>query len=173
MLGSALLEGDAPARLVVVVTEELVEPLHPVLAVKPVRSGEALRAGQSPEMTGKPVGMPIAQLVPLAGRGKEDVGATVVGVVDALHAGVGDEGSRHLVVGGTPEQAVDAAALPGPTGGEEVAVRAELGVGVVLHQQALPIARSGSHRRNIGFGRPERSDDIRPHQRTIRRGRCL
>lgn len=66
--------------------------------------------------------MPIAQLVPLAGRGKEDVGATVVGVVDALHAGVGDEDSRHLVVGGIPEQAVDAAALPGPTGGKEVAV---------------------------------------------------
>lgn len=56
-------------------------------------------------MPGKPVGMPTAQLVPLAGRGKEDVGATVVGVVDALHAGVGDEDSRHLVVGGIPKQA--------------------------------------------------------------------
>lgn len=48
-LGSALLEGDAPARLVVVATKELVEPLNPVLAVKTVRSGAALRSGQSPE----------------------------------------------------------------------------------------------------------------------------
>jgi hypothetical protein len=47
-------------------------------------------------------------------------------VVDALHAGVGDEDSRHLVVGGISEQVVDAAALPGPVDGEEVAVRAEL-----------------------------------------------
>jgi hypothetical protein len=70
---------------------------------------------------------------------------TVVGVVDALHANVGDEDSRHLVVGGIPEQVVDAAALPGPACGEEVAVRAELRVGIVRHQQALPIPRSGSH----------------------------
>lgn len=54
-------------------------------------------------MTGKPVGMPIAHLVPFLRRGEEDVGATVVGVVDALHAGVGDEDSRHLVVGDVSE----------------------------------------------------------------------
>ncbi|MFC0602590.1 YrhB domain-containing protein [Streptomyces palmae] len=37
---SALLEGDAPARLVAVVTKELVAPLNPVLAVKTIRSGQ-------------------------------------------------------------------------------------------------------------------------------------
>jgi hypothetical protein len=47
-------------------------------------------------------------------------------VVDALHAGVGDEDSRHLVVGDVSKQVVDAATPPGPAGGEEVAVRAEL-----------------------------------------------
>ncbi|MFG2437948.1 YrhB domain-containing protein [Streptomyces sp. NPDC048508] len=46
---SALLEGDAPARLVAVATRELVEPLNPVLAVKTVLSGVAIRAGQRPE----------------------------------------------------------------------------------------------------------------------------
>ncbi|MGW5058606.1 YrhB domain-containing protein [Streptomyces sp. NPDC004096] len=35
---SALLEGDAPARLVAVATKELVEPLNPVLAVKTIRA---------------------------------------------------------------------------------------------------------------------------------------
>lgn len=49
MLGSALPEGDAPVRLVGVATEELVEPLDPVLTVKTDRSGAALRSGQSPE----------------------------------------------------------------------------------------------------------------------------
>jgi hypothetical protein len=46
---SALLEGDAPARLVAVATKELVEPLDPVLAVKTILSRAAIRAGQSPE----------------------------------------------------------------------------------------------------------------------------
>ncbi|WOT39463.1 YrhB domain-containing protein [Streptomyces coeruleorubidus] len=46
---SALLEGDAPARLVAVATKELVEPLNPVLGVKTVLSGAAIRAGQRPE----------------------------------------------------------------------------------------------------------------------------
>jgi hypothetical protein len=73
--------------------------------------------------------MPIAHLVPLVGCDQEDVGATVVGVVDALHAGVGDEDSGHLVVGGISEQVVDAAALPGPAGGEEVAVLRNSGSG--------------------------------------------
>ncbi|WP_030542459.1 YrhB domain-containing protein [Streptomyces albus] len=36
---SALLEGDAPARLVAVAAKELVEPLNPVLAVTTVPSG--------------------------------------------------------------------------------------------------------------------------------------
>lgn len=45
---SALLEGDAPARLVAVATRELVEPLNPVLAVKTILSGAAIRAGQRP-----------------------------------------------------------------------------------------------------------------------------
>ncbi|MFE7836084.1 YrhB domain-containing protein [Streptomyces sp. NPDC057474] len=36
---SALLEGDAPARLVAVATKELVEPLNPVFAVETIRSG--------------------------------------------------------------------------------------------------------------------------------------
>ncbi|MFI1726723.1 YrhB domain-containing protein [Streptomyces sp. NPDC020489] len=46
---SALLEGDTPARLVAVATRELVEPLNPVLAVRTILSGAAMRAGQSPE----------------------------------------------------------------------------------------------------------------------------
>lgn len=46
---SALLEGDAPARLMAVATRELVEPLNPVLAVKTVLSEAAIRAGQRPE----------------------------------------------------------------------------------------------------------------------------
>ncbi|WP_193506598.1 YrhB domain-containing protein [Streptomyces coeruleorubidus] len=46
---SALLEGDAPARLVAVATKELVQPLNPVLGVKTVLSGAAIRAGQRPE----------------------------------------------------------------------------------------------------------------------------
>lgn len=46
---SALLECDAPARLVAVATKELVEPLNPVLGVKTVLSGAAIRAGQRPE----------------------------------------------------------------------------------------------------------------------------
>ncbi|MFI7497720.1 hypothetical protein ACIBVL_04270 [Streptomyces sp. NPDC049687] len=66
-------------------------------------------------------------------------------MVDALHAGVGDENSRHLVVGGISEQVVDAAALPGPVCGEEMAIRVELGVRIVLNQQALPIPRGGFH----------------------------
>jgi hypothetical protein len=45
----ALLEGDAPARLVAIATKELVEPLDPVLAVKTILSRAAIRAGQSPE----------------------------------------------------------------------------------------------------------------------------
>lgn len=36
---SALLDGDAPARLVAVATKELVEPLNPVLAVETILSG--------------------------------------------------------------------------------------------------------------------------------------
>ncbi|MEW2290129.1 YrhB domain-containing protein [Streptomyces sp. NPDC047841] len=36
---SALLDGDAPARLVAVATEELVEPVEPVFAVTTIRSG--------------------------------------------------------------------------------------------------------------------------------------
>lgn len=93
-------------------------------------------------MTGKPVGMPIAHPVPFLGR-EEDIGATVVGVVDALHPGVGDEDSRHLVVGDVSEQLVDAATPPGPAGGEEVAVRAELRLRIVLHQQTLPRSSGG------------------------------
>jgi hypothetical protein len=46
---SGLLKGDAPVRLVAVATRELVEPLNPVLAVKTVLSGAAIRAGQRPE----------------------------------------------------------------------------------------------------------------------------
>ncbi|MET9448916.1 YrhB domain-containing protein [Streptomyces cinerochromogenes] len=45
---SALLVGDAPARLVAVATEELVEPFNPVFAVKTVLSGAEIRAAQSP-----------------------------------------------------------------------------------------------------------------------------
>ncbi|MFD9435719.1 hypothetical protein [Streptomyces sp. NPDC060002] len=68
---SALLDGDAPARLVAVATKELVEPLNPVLAVETILSGAEIRG-----MTGKPVGMPIAHPVPFLGRGEENVGAT-------------------------------------------------------------------------------------------------
>jgi hypothetical protein len=46
---SALLDGDAPARLVAVVSKELVEPLNPVLAVKTILGGAETRAGQRPE----------------------------------------------------------------------------------------------------------------------------
>ncbi|WP_367997395.1 hypothetical protein [Streptomyces sp. GMY02] len=46
---SALLAGDAPARLVAVATKELVEPLNPVLAVKTILSGAAIRTDQRPE----------------------------------------------------------------------------------------------------------------------------
>ncbi|MFI6093191.1 YrhB domain-containing protein [Streptomyces sp. NPDC051218] len=46
---SALLDGEAPARLVAVATKELVEPLNSVLAVETILSGAALRAGQRPD----------------------------------------------------------------------------------------------------------------------------
>ncbi|MFJ8509666.1 YrhB domain-containing protein [Streptomyces avermitilis] len=46
---SALLDGDAPARLVAVATKELVEPLNPVLAVETILSGAAIRVGQRPD----------------------------------------------------------------------------------------------------------------------------
>ncbi|WP_405552177.1 YrhB family protein [Streptomyces canus] len=46
---SALLDGNAPARLVAVATKELVEPLNPVLAVKTILSGAVIPAGQRPE----------------------------------------------------------------------------------------------------------------------------
>ena len=46
---SALLDGNAPARLVAVATKALVEPLDPVLAVKTILSGAVIRAGQRPE----------------------------------------------------------------------------------------------------------------------------
>lgn len=46
---SALLDGDAPARLVAVATKELVEPLNPVLAVETILSGAERRAGRRPE----------------------------------------------------------------------------------------------------------------------------
>jgi hypothetical protein len=46
---SALLDGDAPARLVAVAAKELVEPLNPVLAVETILSGAEIRAGQRPE----------------------------------------------------------------------------------------------------------------------------
>lgn len=46
---SALLDGDAPARLVAVATKKLVEPFNPVLAVDTIRSGAAIHAGQRPE----------------------------------------------------------------------------------------------------------------------------
>ncbi|MFE4823739.1 hypothetical protein ACFRFU_46730 [Streptomyces sp. NPDC056704] len=108
--------------------------------------------------------MAIAHPVPFLERGEEDVGATVVGVVDALHPAVSDEDSRHLVVGSVSEQLVDAATPPGSAGGEKVAVRAELRVRIVLYQQTLPIPRNGLEWRNLGFGRPERSDHI--HVRT-------
>ncbi|MFG2858863.1 YrhB domain-containing protein [Streptomyces mirabilis] len=46
---SALLDGDAPARLVAVATRELVEPLNPVLAVKTILSGAVIRTSQRPD----------------------------------------------------------------------------------------------------------------------------
>ncbi|MFD3505218.1 YrhB domain-containing protein [Streptomyces sp. NPDC058676] len=46
---SALLDGDAPARLVAVATKKLVEPFNSVLAVETILSGAAIRAGQRPE----------------------------------------------------------------------------------------------------------------------------
>ncbi|MEU6042526.1 YrhB domain-containing protein [Streptomyces griseus] len=44
---TALLEGDAPVRLVAVTTRELVEPLNPVYAVKTVLSGAEPRGDQA------------------------------------------------------------------------------------------------------------------------------
>ncbi|MEU3843812.1 YrhB domain-containing protein [Streptomyces sp. NPDC028635] len=46
---SALLEGDAPDRLVAVDAKELVEPLNPVIAFKTVLSGAVIRPDQRPE----------------------------------------------------------------------------------------------------------------------------
>ncbi|MFE2474175.1 YrhB domain-containing protein [Streptomyces mirabilis] len=46
---SALLDGDARARLVAVATKELVEPLNPVLAVKTILSGGVIRTSQRPD----------------------------------------------------------------------------------------------------------------------------
>ncbi|MFE3414556.1 YrhB domain-containing protein [Streptomyces mirabilis] len=46
---SALLDGDAPARLVAVATKELVEPLNPVLAVKTILRGGVIRTSQRPD----------------------------------------------------------------------------------------------------------------------------
>ncbi|WP_406173578.1 YrhB domain-containing protein [Streptomyces canus] len=46
---SALLDGNAPARLVAVATKELVEPLNPVLAVETILRGAVSRAGHRPE----------------------------------------------------------------------------------------------------------------------------
>ncbi|MFJ4536639.1 hypothetical protein ACIP39_11810 [Streptomyces tibetensis] len=53
------------------------------------RGGDPSRS-ETRGVTGKPVGVLIAHLVPFFARGEEDVGTTVVGVVDALHAGVGE-----------------------------------------------------------------------------------
>ncbi|MFB6991305.1 YrhB domain-containing protein [Streptomyces sp. NPDC056178] len=46
---SALLDGDAPARLVAIATKELAEPLNPIFAVKTVLSGAVIRTSQSPD----------------------------------------------------------------------------------------------------------------------------
>ncbi len=46
---SALLNGDAPARLVAVAAKELVEPLNPVLAVETILSGTEIRDRQRPK----------------------------------------------------------------------------------------------------------------------------
>ncbi|WP_308369862.1 hypothetical protein [Streptomyces sp. McG3] len=43
----ALLQGDAPARLVAVATRELVEPLDPVYAVKTVLNGAVTPGDQA------------------------------------------------------------------------------------------------------------------------------
>ncbi|MFD8423244.1 YrhB domain-containing protein [Streptomyces sp. NPDC059466] len=43
---SALLNGDTPARLVAIATNELVEPLNPVFAVETILGGSAIQAGQ-------------------------------------------------------------------------------------------------------------------------------
>lgn len=45
---SALLSGDAPARLVAVATRELVEPFNPVLAVKTILNGAAIEPVRDP-----------------------------------------------------------------------------------------------------------------------------
>lgn len=111
-------------------------------------------------VAGKPVGMPIARPIPFPGRSKEDIGAAVVGVVDASHLGVGDEDSRHLVVSDVTERLVEAAISPGSAGGEEVAVGTELRVWIVLHQQGLPVAIAWLGWRNLGFGRPNRGDHV-------------
>ncbi|MFD6191616.1 YrhB domain-containing protein [Streptomyces sp. NPDC060275] len=46
---SALLEGEAPARLVAVADKALVVPVDPVLAVKTILNGAETRAGHGPE----------------------------------------------------------------------------------------------------------------------------
>lgn len=115
-------------------------------------------------MAGKPVSVPIAKPVPFRRTGEEDVGASVVRVVNAFHPDVGNEDVRHLVVGDLTQQAVDAATLPGVAVGEEVVVGAELWIGVVRNQQGLPIARVRRVSRDIGFGRPNRTDHV--HVRT-------
>ncbi|MFE9450176.1 YrhB domain-containing protein [Streptomyces sp. NPDC006739] len=46
---SALVDGDAPTRLVALATRELVEPLDPVFAVKTILRGAVIRASHGPE----------------------------------------------------------------------------------------------------------------------------
>lgn len=46
---SALVDGDAPARLVAVATKALVQPLNPVLAVETILSGAVIQASRRPE----------------------------------------------------------------------------------------------------------------------------
>ncbi|WP_449351654.1 hypothetical protein [Streptomyces shaanxiensis] len=46
---SALLQGDAPARLVAVATKELAEPFNPVLGVKTIVAATAIGTARSPE----------------------------------------------------------------------------------------------------------------------------
>ncbi|WDO11286.1 YrhB family protein (plasmid) [Streptomyces murinus] len=46
---SALLKGDAPARLVAAATKELVEPFNPVLGVETIVSGTEIRTAHRPE----------------------------------------------------------------------------------------------------------------------------
>lgn len=77
---------------------EVTSLLAPDGSMRRVGAGGSGRS-ETARMSGKPDGVSVAHPVPLLGRGQEDIGAAVVGMVDAPHQDVGDEDAGHLVIG--------------------------------------------------------------------------